>query len=225
MARAFIICFLIFAVLFLIIAIRQLRKRWNSQYRTFDKLRMEGIKFWHQFKNGNQFIGLDDKKKLVILINYVRQDAVVTKIPVQDIVSVDVKEGNVILTKERPGFLGSKYVSGNKLVSVELRITVNRPKRISYTIDFTTHFISASKIKAREWKELLLGLIVNNDPGFDNLFNNITEAAGMDTSSLKFTSDHSLGVADELMKLNKLYTDGVLTKEEFDQQKKKVLNP
>ena len=226
MAGAFIICFLIFAVLFLVFAIRQLRKRWNSQYRTFDKLRMEGIKFWHQFKNGNQFIGLDDKKKLVVLINYVRQEAVVIKIPVQDIVSVDIIEGNVTVTKERPGFLGNRYVSGNKVVSVKLRINVGRPKRISYTFDFTTHFTSASKIKAQEWKELLSGLIVNNDPGFDHLFNiNISDAAWMNTSSFKPTSDHNTGIADELIKLNKLYTEGVLTKDEFDQQKKKVLNP
>ena len=40
----------------------------------------------------------------------------------------------------------------------------------------------------------------------------------------KGTENATNDIADEIMKLNELYESGVLTKEEFDKAKKKILN-
>ena len=47
---------------------------------------------------------------------------------------------------------------------------------------------------------------------------------GADTNIYKPTKEFSKDLVDELKELNKLYDEGVLTKEEFEKAKKKILN-
>lgn len=64
--------------------------------------------------------------------------------------------------------------------------------------------------------------IVNYEIDIENAINTgEVESSGIKNDKNK--SSNNFSVADELSKLKKLFDDGVISKEEFDEQKKKLL--
>lgn len=118
------------------------------------------------------------------------------------------------------GGLSGKKVNKDKVERIDLRLIVNDTKNPNHDLNFLDDetskggFIYKGAIKeARHWYGLIEVIIKQADQDDGKL--------AKEEPNIASNSNH---IADELEKLAQLYKDNILTKEEFEQQKKKLLS-
>jgi hypothetical protein len=111
------------------------------------------------------------------------------------------------------GGLGASSQSITTITSLELQIVVNNAKNSVHKVTFLSPnsigaFITGDELKAiNHWHNLFTHILNRNDDNRPTV-----------------SSSPSLSVADELTKLAQVRRDGLLTEEEFEQQKQKILS-
>jgi hypothetical protein len=116
-------------------------------------------------------------------------------------------------------------LSGNRrqiedIDDIDLKITVADPNNPIHTINFITkQFKNGGTITVKEamkeaehWQAVIAGVIKNTD-----------EETGIKQTPI-IEMKQTLSVPDELIKLNELKEKGILSEEEFQSQKKKLLS-
>ena len=189
--------------------------------------------------DGATGLAIDEQRKKVCLIDH-RQNSVSSKVvSYKDLLSSEICEDGVTITKTMRssqiggaligalalggigaiiGGLSGKTQTVGKVKRVDLRITVNDTQTPHHVVNFLNLESKKDGIvyelaiaTARRWHGLIEVLIKRAD----------TE----DRKNQKTTDPHQrASVADELKKLAELRDSGILSAEEFQQQKTRLLN-
>ena len=191
-------------------------------------------------ENGNTGLAIDEQRKKICLIKY-RQKNVTTRVFVyKDLLSSEIFEDGATVTKTvRSSQIGGALIGGlalggvgaiigglsgktqtsGKVKKVDLRLTVNDTKNPLHDINFLDletkkdGFLYKQAIqKARRWHGLIEVLIKRAD--LEDKAANTNDVPKLPSGS----------VADELKKLAELRDAGVLSIEEFQQQKTRLLS-
>ena len=188
-------------------------------------------------------IAIDEKRGLFCLLTRVNKDVIPNIVPYSDIVSVEIAEDGSSVTKSSRGSqLGGAIVGGvllggvgavvgglsgkkkttQKVSRVDLRVVIDNTSEPTYTLPLLavevdrgdiTH--SAAIDKARHWNGL-----------FDIAMSRTEKSRVRDVNVVDKKKDAKAArsVADELKKLADLKADGVLTEDEFQTQKQRLLS-
>lgn len=191
-------------------------------------------------EDGNTGLAIDEKRKKICLIDHTQQNITTRVFLYRDLLSSEIFEDGAIITRTvRTSQLGGALIGGlalggvgaiigglsgrtqtsGKVNKLDLRLTVNDTEKPLHDINFLNIPIKKSDIlyehaiqQARHWHGLLEVLIKRAD---------IEDKA---TNANNAMSVRSESVADELKKLADLRDAGVLSDEEFEQQKMRVLS-
>lgn len=187
-------------------------------------------------RDGNSCLAIDEQQKKICLItgNSTRV------IPYKDIHSSEIFEDGITVTKTaRASQIGGALIGGlalggvgaiigglsgrtethGKVKRIDLRITINDTTNPIYDVNFLdletdkgSMVYEAAIRQARQWHAMLEVIIKRAD--LEDKATNAPETPNVFRGS----------VADELKKLVELHQSGVLTAEEFQQQKAKLLD-
>ena len=193
--------------------------------------------------DGNSGIAVDEGRKKVCLIKQSMGNIDLDVLTYKDILSSEVFEDGVTITKTARGSqiggaligglalggvgaiiggLSGKTKSSDKVKRIDLRITVNRTNNPIHDINFMNVeskkggiIYNAAMEQARHWHGLLAVLIKRADS------EDIAKERKLVEEKRELLPKGS--VADELLKLGELHKQGLLTDDEFEAQKKKLL--
>lgn len=189
--------------------------------------------------DGNTGLAIDEQRKKICLIDH-RQQNVTTRVFVyKDLLSSEIFEDGVTVTKTvRSSQLGGALIGGlalggvgaiigglsgktqtsGRVKKIDLRLTVNDTQNPLHNINFLdleinkdTSLYKLAIEQARHWHGLIEVLIKRAD--LEDKVTNMNDAPKLPLGS----------VADELKKLAELRDAGVLSHEEFQQQKTRLL--
>ncbi|MFA4935503.1 MAG: SHOCT domain-containing protein [Candidatus Methanoperedens sp.] len=192
-------------------------------------------------EDGESGIAIDEQRKKVCLIKHNAGNTDLAVISYKDLLASEIYEDGTSVTKtSRVSQAGSALVGGllfggvgavvggltgkkstsDKIKRIDLRLTVNRTQAPIHDVNFMNvegkrgGLIYNNAIqKVRHWHGLIEVLIRRADED-DRKEENTFEPKGVERNS----------VADELTKLAKLKEQGILTDNEFMEQKAKVLS-
>lgn len=197
-------------------------------------------------EDGMSGIAIDERNGLLCLLRWSGKGAVSTIVPYADIVSVEIAEdGGSVAQTSRGSQIGGALVGGalfggvgavvgglsgstkatQKVKRVDLRVVVDDTS--SPTISMCMMKIEvnrggivhkAAMDKARHWCGLIDVMIRRADQARATPVHVVDGPRTLDSSAPQASS-----VADELKKLSSLKADGVLTDEEFQEQKQRLL--
>lgn len=115
------------------------------------------------------------------------------------------------------GSSGASQKSEQEVSKIQLQVVVNNTIKSFFRITFgyfpektsssSSEYVTSEK-KATHWH---------------NLMTHILKSDNDSSSDKKLTKNESYSVADELMKLSQLLKEGLITQEEFDKQKQKLI--
>lgn len=193
--------------------------------------------------DGNSGIAVDEERKKICLIRQNLGSVDLDVLTYRDILSSEIFEDGITITKTSRGSqlggaligglvlggvgaiiggLSSKKKSSDKVNRIDLQITVNRTSSPIHNINFMNVEAKKNGIiyydaikQARHWHGLLDVLIKRADS------EDIAKEGELDKEESKLLQQRS--VADELTKLAELQKQGLLSIEEFNLQKKKIL--
>jgi hypothetical protein len=189
--------------------------------------------------DGNTGLAIDEQREKICLIEYKEQNITTRVLAYKDLLSSEIFEDGATVTKTvRSSQLGGALLGGlalggvgaiigglsgktqtsGKIKKVELRLTVNDTQNPLHDINLLNTetkkdslFYKQAIQQARHWHGLLEVLIKRTD--LDDKTEKTNDASKLSSGS----------VADELKKLVDLHDAGVLSIEEFQQQKAKLL--
>jgi hypothetical protein len=187
--------------------------------------------------DGRTGIAIDEDRKKVCLIIFQSEDSLASLFSYKDLLASEIfEDGSTITSTSRSsqaggaligalalggvgaiiGGLSGKTTSTHKVRRVDLRITVNSTNTPLYDITFMDTegpkdgiVYSVAMQQARHWHGLLSVLIRRAD----------TEDASVKSSP----SVAAFSVSDEIRKLSQLRDEGLLSEEEYSQQKARLL--
>lgn len=189
--------------------------------------------------DGNTGLAIDEKRKKVCLIDHRQQTVSLRVVTYKDFLSSELFENGATITKTvRSSQLGGALIGGlalggvgaiigglsgktrtsGKVTKVDLRLTVNDTKNPLHDVNFLNletkkdgFLYQQAMQRARHWHGLIEVLIKRADTD--------DKATVTDSVSQLQTSS----IADEIKKLADLRDTGVLSVDEFQQQKAKLL--
>lgn len=235
----FVIIGLVLFIAFLIIGSVMNQKQKNYEKSEIDQLISEGFNFDYQINNVNGVLCLDKSKQMIVFINTndvasrVTNVSRVIKIPLFDLLAFEIiKDGVTVSKKSTTRTVGGALIGGvltggvgaiigglsggsttqEKINAVSLKLLVKNLPNPSYSFFFSgAGIVMGVALKQADfWKDLLTVLMDEIDSEEDKK----TPVASSGTGSL----------SDELKKLHDLKTQGILSEDEFDQQKQKLLS-
>lgn len=201
-------------------------------------------------KDGATGLAVDEGRKKIALIKKTKNDVDLKIITYRELLSSEIFEDGETVTKTSRGSqlggallggialggvgaiiggLSGKTKSDDKVRNIHLRVTVNNISSPLHDISFMTSSEGSKGFsktaqeykdgisQARHWHALIEVLIRKAD----------SEDAEAERRKRATNEDNSSGygsLADELMKLSKLKDKGILSEEEFAQQKGKLLS-
>lgn len=193
--------------------------------------------------DNNTSIAIDENRKKVCLINFRNKQSRIFSY--RDLLSSEIFEDGATVTKTMRGSqiggalvgtvllggvgtiiggLSGKRKTTGTVNKIDLRVTVNDTKNPVYEINFLSKETKKDKQmyqqaiqQARHWHGLIEVLIKRADIE-DNQKTNVDVTAPLIQQASQQSS-----VADEVKKLADLKASGVLTVQEFEQQKRKLL--
>lgn len=192
--------------------------------------------------DGMSGLSVDEQRKKICLIDHSTPDVITRIISYRDILSCEISEDGVEMTKTSRtsqlggalvgglalggvgmivGGLSGKKVTAGKVTRVDLRITVNDTKQPIHIINFLSNVAFDKRSgayhavieKAKWWYAIIEVLIKQAD-----IEDKKAEAKEMNTTK------PTPSIATELKLLSELRTSGVLSDQEFQEQKKKLLS-
>lgn len=195
-------------------------------------------------EDGETAIALDDGRRLVCLASRGRGEQVLARtIPYSDILRCEIHEDGTAITKTSRtsqvggaligqavagpvgaliGGLSGKRVEANEVNRVELRLVVNDVSSPTFSVTFLDRKVKRKSIvyrlaanQARHWYALIEVIIRQADDAVQP--RGVAAAAPSNEVS-------SVHVADELRKLADLREAKILTEEEFQKQKQRILS-
>ena len=192
-------------------------------------------------EDGETGIALDEQRKKVCLIKHNAGNIDLSVISYRDLLASEICEDGTSVTKaSRVSQVGTALVGGllfggvgavvggltgkkstsDKIKRIDLRLTVNRTQAPIHDVNFMNEegkkgglIYNNAVQKARHWHGLIEVLIRRADE---------EDRKEENPSAVKALEKHS--VADELSKLAKLKEQGILTENEFVEQKTKLLS-
>lgn len=191
--------------------------------------------------NGETGIAIDEQRKKVCLIKHNTGNIDLSIISYRDLLVSEIFEDGIPVTKtSRVSQAGTALVGGllfggagalvggltgktttvNKINGIDLRLTVNSTQAPIHDVNFMNVkgkkggiIYNNAMQQARHWHGLIEVLIKRADE---------EDRKNDNPPSVKVADNHS--VADELQKLVKLKEQGILTENEFSEQKAKLLS-
>jgi hypothetical protein len=196
-------------------------------------------------EDGMSGFAIDEKNSLLCLLSMQGKNVIPRVIPYADVVSAEITEDGSSITKTSRssqfggalvggvllggvgavvgGLSGSKKTS-QKIERVDLRVVIDDTNSPVHNVCFLNLEVGRSGIvhkaaldKARYWSGLLDVVIRRADQARVRDVNVVQNGKSKDTKP-------SGAVADELKKLADLKADGVLTEDEFQTQKQRLLS-
>jgi hypothetical protein len=195
-------------------------------------------------EDGMNGFAIDEKRGLLCLLSRQYKEVIPCVVPYADVVSVEVTEDGSSVTKtSRSSQIGGAVVGGvllggvgavvggltgskkttQKVKRVDLRVVIDNIGSPTHNVCFLDLDVDRGGIvhkaaldKARHWNGL-----------FDIAINRADKARVQDVNVVRNEKQKSIkpsgSVADELRKLADLKADGVLTEDEFQAQKQRLL--
>jgi len=189
--------------------------------------------------NGNSGIAIDDNRKKVCFITNINKTIISKVVEYKDVLSSEIiEDGQNIIKTSRGGQLGgailggvlaggvgavigglsSSHTSSTKVYNLALQIVIKDTKKPNYVINFINFEIEKSNPhyktmieQARYWHSIM-SVIINQAETEEKVSERI------------ITKIPSISIADEIEKLAGLLKAGLITDEEFNKQKVKLLS-
>ncbi|MCX7570422.1 SHOCT domain-containing protein [Tumebacillus sp. DT12] len=228
---------------------REENKQEQSSSRAEDIFARQNFKASQKYYSADHHaaIGVDMQAKKICIITKLSTIPMYNIIDYKDLMRAELVEDGVTITQTSRveqiagmavgglllggagaivGGLSAESTSSNRVKKIELKITVNDVQYPIYTVCFLDEITPETKAsqkykdaraQAEHWNALIAVFIKRADQEAMATIPVVDETAPTEERS------PSSSIADELRKLSELKKDGIITQEEFEQQKKKLL--
>lgn len=216
---------------------KKLRMKKRSLHK--DLCYLPGFVYSKKFISPNGFIAIDDSNKQIAIKE---KSGRIRKFPYSSILSCEILEDGVTTYKKTStvgraivggvlaggagaivGGLSGKNVKNKEVISLDLRIVIKDTYRPSFTISFFDAYEETHQTKKA---------IKISDAAYGSRYYKALEDIRIWKNTLEVIIDNqkvrnsatNYSISDELLKLNQLKSEGIITEAEFLKQKQKLLD-